>query len=34
MHLGFGSINDWQNSLHVSKKLRIVIGMETSEFIR
>jgi hypothetical protein len=29
----FGSINRDQNSLHLSKKLRIVIGMETSEFI-
>jgi hypothetical protein len=28
-----GSINDWQNSLHPSKKVRIVIGMETSKFI-
>jgi hypothetical protein len=26
-------INDCQNSLYLSKKLRIVIGMETSDFI-
>jgi hypothetical protein len=29
----FGSINGCQNSLHLSKKLGIIIGMETSEFI-
>jgi hypothetical protein len=31
---GFGSINGCQNFLRVSKKFRIVIGMETSELIR
>jgi hypothetical protein len=29
----FGSMNGCQNSLYFSKKLRIVIGMETSEVI-
>jgi hypothetical protein len=29
----FGSINGCQHSLHFSEKLRIVIGMETREFI-
>jgi hypothetical protein len=29
----FGSINGCQRSLHISKNLRIIIGMETSEFI-
>jgi hypothetical protein len=29
----FGSINGSQNSLHISKKLHIVIDMETGEFL-
>jgi hypothetical protein len=29
----FGSINGPEKSLHLSKKLRIVISIETSEFI-
>jgi hypothetical protein len=28
-----GSINRCQNALHISKKLRIIIGTATSEFI-
>jgi hypothetical protein len=31
--LDFGSISGCQNSLHLSKNLRIVIRMETGEFI-
>jgi hypothetical protein len=29
----FGSIKGCSNSLHLSKRLDIVIGMETSEFV-
>jgi hypothetical protein len=28
-----GSTNGWQNFLHLSKKPRVVIGMETGEFV-